>query len=94
MSIESQDHEVEFYMMKNPMIPATTRHSLQMADGDKINQNVLENYFDESQQQRFTNDREHIIKMLQKDVIRPVPHKPMTNDRLKISSVNIITNMK
>ncbi|CAM4827703.1 unnamed protein product [Rotaria magnacalcarata] len=86
MSIESQDHEVEFYMMKNPMIPAKTRHSLQMADGDKINQNVLENYFDESQQQRFTNDREHIIKMLQKDVIRPVPHKPMTNDRLKISS--------
>ncbi|CAF4494212.1 unnamed protein product [Rotaria socialis] len=83
MSIESQDHEVEFYMMKNSMMPVTARHSLQMADGDKINQNVLENYFDAFQQQRFTNDREYIIKMLQKDVIRPVPHKPMSNDRLK-----------
>ncbi|CAF5180117.1 unnamed protein product, partial [Rotaria sp. Silwood1] len=56
-----------------------------MADGDKKNEIILENSFDEFQQQRFTNDQEHIIDMMHKDIIRPIPCKPTVNDRLKTS---------
>ncbi|CAF0996672.1 unnamed protein product [Rotaria sordida] len=85
ISIESADHEVEFYMVKKPTTIVGRHHSSQMADGDKKNEIILENSFDEFQQQRFTNDQEHIIDMMYKDIIRPVPYKPTVNNRLKTS---------
>jgi len=89
MSIESSDHEVEFYMRKESTKPVRYHHSLQMADGDKKNEKILENFFDQFQQQRFINDHEHMIDMMHHDIIRPVPYKPTFNSRLKQSSVCI-----
>ncbi|CAF2684010.1 unnamed protein product [Rotaria sp. Silwood2] len=86
MSMESADHEVEFYMTKKPTTTVRRYHSSQMADGDKKNKIILENALDEFQQQRFTNDQKHIINMIHKDIIRPVPCKPIINDQLKTSS--------
>ncbi|CAF4675746.1 unnamed protein product [Rotaria sp. Silwood1] len=85
MSIESVDHEVEYYMVKKPTTITKLDYSSQMADGDKKNEIILDNSFDEFQQQRFTNDQEHIIDMMHKDIIRPIPCKPTVNDRLKTS---------
>jgi hypothetical protein len=89
MSIESPDHEVEFYMVKEPTMTARHHHSLQMDDGDKKNQDTLENFLDEFQQQRFPNNQKHIIDMINKHIRRPVPRKPTLNNRLKQSSVSI-----
>ncbi|CAF0894055.1 unnamed protein product [Adineta steineri] len=83
MSIESSDHEVEFYMEKKPTVTVKHhQHTSQMADGDK------KNTFHQYQQQRFTNNQEHIIDMINKDIIRPIPRKPLlVNDSLKRSFI-------
>jgi hypothetical protein len=81
MSIQSSDHEVEFYMKKELTRSVRHHHSSQMADGDKKNEKILQDFFDKFQQPRFMNDQ---------DLIRPVPCKPTFHDQLKQSSVCII----
>ncbi|CAF4071089.1 unnamed protein product [Adineta steineri] len=83
MSIESSDHEVEFYMEKKPTVTVKHhQHTSQMADGDK------KNTFHQYQQQRFTDSQEHSIDMIHKDIIRPIPRKPLlVNDSLKRSFI-------
>jgi len=82
MSIESLDHEVEFYMVKEPTMTVKRQHSSQMADGDKKYKNRLENSFDKFQQ--------HMNSMRYNDIIRPVPCKPVSDSRLKPPFVSII----
>jgi hypothetical protein len=94
MSIESLDLEVEFYMGKESTRSIKHHHSSQMADGDKKNEKILENFSDKFQQQRFINDQEHMIDMMNDDIIRPIPCKPTFNNRLKQSSVCKIKTMK
>jgi hypothetical protein len=89
MSIESPDYEVEFYMVKEATMNIKRHHSSQMADGDKKTENTFDLY-DEFQQQRFTNNQEHIIDLIHTDIIRPIPCKPTVNDRLKQPSVSRI----
>ncbi len=46
MSIESSDHEVEFYMTKELTKPVRHHRTSQMADGDKKTEKTLENIID------------------------------------------------
>jgi hypothetical protein len=88
MSIDSPDHEVEFYMVKESTMNVRHDHLSQMASGDKKNENVPDKF----EQQRFMNDQEHIIKMIHKELVRPIPCKPTINSQMKQSSVSIVKN--
>jgi len=84
MSIESSDHEIEFYMAKKSTKSVKHHRSLQMADGDKKPEKTLENFIDQFQQHQ-----EHIT-----DIIRPVPCKTAFEKKLKQSSVYIYNKKK
>lgn len=90
MSIESLNSEVEFNIMEKPITVIRRHYTKQMVDCEKNNKIMVENCFNECQQEKFISNQTDGTNMLKNDTTLSETCNPILDSQSKVSFVNPI----